>query len=96
MIPRGLVQAPHSQTCPPLSMNSEYRSAKTGSPSYTIPLAPPSVPNQTASIVQSTTASCPAVAATFAATKGSVARSGSSLPCEQLKISFSLISLAPL
>src|SRR5207247_5940940 len=52
VIPRGLVQAPHSQTCPPLSMNSEYRSANTGSPSYAIPLAPPWVPNQTASIVQ--------------------------------------------
>src|SRR5213592_663164 len=59
-----------------------------------MPSVPPSVPTHTASIVQSTIDSCPAVAAMFAATKGSVARSGSSLPCEQLKISFSLISLA--
>ena len=60
-----------------------------------IPSVPLSVPSHTASIVHRTTASCPAVAAMFAATNGSVARSGSSLPCVQLKISFSLIVLAP-
>ena len=38
------------------------------------------ITTQTASMVQSTTDSCPAVAAMFAATNGRVARSGSSLP----------------
>src|SRR5437762_11348423 len=60
-----------------------------------MPFVPPTVPSHTASIVQSTTASCPAAAAMFAATNGSVARSGSSLPCVQLKISVSLISSSP-
>src|SRR5438445_7276726 len=46
-------------------------------------------------MVQSTIASCPAVAAMFAATNGRVARSGSSLPWVQLKISLSLISSSP-
>src|SRR6266566_1671042 len=60
-----------------------------------MPSVPPSVPSHTASIVQSTMASCPAVAAIFAATNGSVARSGFSLPYVQLKISLSLISSSP-
>src|SRR5690242_18849789 len=46
-------------------------------------------------MVQSTIASWPAVAAMFAATNGRVARSGSSLPCVQLKISLSLMSSSP-
>src|SRR6478672_1194494 len=95
VIPRGFVHEPHSHTAPPLPTNSEYSSLRTGSPCWAIPSAPPSVPSQTASIVQSTTASWPAVAAMFAATNGSVARSGSSLPYVQLKISLSLIVLAP-
>src|SRR5256714_14562653 len=76
-------------------MNSRYRSASTGNPGCAMPSVPPSVPTHTASIVQSTIDPCPAVAAMFAATKGSVARSGSSLPCVQLKISLSLISSSP-
>src|SRR5438445_7987818 len=76
-------------------MNSRYSSASTGNPGWALPSVPPSVPTHTASIVQSTIDSCPAVAAMFAATKGSVARSGSSLPCVQLKISLSLISSSP-
>src|SRR5438094_6540890 len=95
VIPRGLVHAPHSHTWPPLSMNSRCSSASTGKPGWAIPSVPPSVPSQTASIVQSTTASCPAAAAMFAATNGNVARSASSLPCVQLKISLSLISSSP-
>src|SRR4249919_2844662 len=95
VIPRGLVQAPHSQTWPPLSMNSAYRPSSRGSPGCSIPSVPPFVPSHTASIVHSTIDSCPAAAAMFAATKGSVARSGSSLPWVQLKISFSLISSCP-
>src|SRR5256884_8937451 len=94
-IPRGLAHAPHSETWPPLSMNSRYRSASTGKPCWAIPFVPPSVPSHTASIVQSTIDSCPAAAAMFAATNGSVARSGSSLPYVQLKISLSLISSSP-
>lgn len=43
----------------------------------------------------STTASCPAVAAMFAAMNGSVALSGSSRPQVQLKMSFSFISVSP-
>src|SRR5947207_3892047 len=76
-------------------MNSRYRSASTGNPGCAMPSVPPSVPTHTASIVQSTIDSCPAVAAMFAATKGSVARSGSSPPWVQLKISLSLISSSP-
>src|SRR5205823_9999414 len=95
-MPRGLVQAPHSHTWPPLSTNSPNSSLRTGRPWYAMPSAPPSVPIQTASMVHSTTASCPAVAAMLAATNGSVARSGSSLPYVQLNISLSLIVLAPL
>src|SRR5437870_10679153 len=76
-------------------MNSRYSSASPGNPGCAMPSVPPSVPTHTASIVQSTIDSCPAVAAMFAATKGSVARSGSSLPCVQLKISLSLISSSP-
>src|SRR5437764_1237318 len=60
-----------------------------------MPSVPPAVPSHTASIVQSTMASCPAVAAIFAATNGNVARSGFSLPYVQLKISLSLISSSP-
>jgi hypothetical protein len=56
---------------------------------------PPSVPTHTASIVQRTIDSSPAIAAIFAATKGSVARSGSSLSCVQLKISLPAISSSP-
>src|SRR3989440_3221342 len=76
-------------------MNSRYSSASTGNPGWAMPSVPTSVPTHTASIVQSTTESCPAAAAMFAATNGSVARSGSSLPCVQLKISLSLISSSP-
>src|SRR5438445_5968670 len=76
-------------------MNSRYSSASTGNPGWALPSVPPSVPTHTASTVQSTIDSCPAVAAMFAATKGSVARSGSSLPCVQLKISLSPISSSP-
>src|SRR5437870_8537376 len=76
-------------------MNSRYSSASPGNPGCAMPSVPPSVPTHTASIVQSTIDSCPAVAAMFAATKGSVARSGSSLPWVQLKISLSLISSSP-
>src|SRR5438270_407528 len=95
VIPRGLVHAPHSHTWPPLSMNSRCSSASTGKPGCAISAVPPSVPSHTDSIVQSTTASCPAAAAMFAATNGNVARSASSLPCVQLKISLSLISSSP-
>src|SRR5512135_85874 len=95
VIPRGLVHAPHSHTWPPLSTNSRYSSASTGSPGCAIPSVPPSVPSHTASIVQSTIASWPAAAAMFAATNGNVARSGFSLPEVQLKISLSLISSSP-
>src|SRR5205823_13094266 len=77
------------------SMNSRCSSTSTGKPSCATPSVPPSVPSHTASIVQSTIDSCPAAAAMFAATNGSVARSGSSLPCVQLKISLSLISSSP-
>src|SRR2546428_10010721 len=76
-------------------MNSRYSSASTGNPGCAMPSVPSSVPTHTASIVQSTIDSCPAAAAMFAATNGSVARSGSSLPCVQLKISLSLISSSP-
>src|SRR5947208_9052896 len=76
-------------------MNSRYSSASTGNPGCAMPSVPPSVPTHTASIVQSTIESFPAVAAMFAATKGRVARSGSSLPWVQLKISLSLISSSP-
>src|SRR2546429_4232584 len=76
-------------------MNSRYSSASTGNPGCAMPSVPPSVPTHTASIVQSTIDSCPAVAAMFAATNGRVARSGSSLPSVQLKISLSLISSSP-
>src|SRR5438132_9718604 len=76
-------------------MNSRYSSASTGNPGCAMPSVPPSVPTHTASIVQSTIDSCPAVAAMFATTKGKVALSGSSLPCVQLKISLSLISSSP-
>src|SRR5439155_9049673 len=95
VIPRGLVHAPHSHTWPPLSTNSRYSSASTGKPGCAVPSAPPSVPTHTASIVQSTIDSCPAAAAMFAATNGRVARSASSLPWVQLKISLSLISSSP-
>src|SRR5439155_26692353 len=74
---------------------SRYRSASAGNPCWAIPFVPPSVPSHTASIVQSTIDSCPAAAAMFAATNGSVARSGSSLPYVQLKISLSLTSSSP-
>ena len=91
-MPRGLVHAPHSQTWPPWP-RSRDRDRRARKPGGRDAGGAPSVPSQTASIVQRTTASCPAVAATFAATNGSVARSGSSLPCVQLKISLSVIVL---
>src|SRR4029078_8275665 len=64
--------------------------------SFTTPSAPPFVPSHTASTVQTTVASRPAVAATFAATNGRMARSGFSFPLVQLKISDWLIWNAPL
>ena len=71
------------------------RSRSFGSPFASTPSLPPLHPRRTASIVQRTTASCPAVAAILAATNGSVARSGSSRPQVQLKISYSFISFSP-
>ena len=95
VIPRGLAQAPQSQTRPSLATNSAMRSPRHGRPAAATPSPPPRQPRRTASIVQRTTASLPAVAAMLAATNGSVARSGSSLPQVQLKISFSLMSVSP-
>src|SRR5467141_84633 len=95
VMPRGLAQAPQSHTLPWLPMNSVMRSWSFGSPLASTPSLPPMHPRRTASIVQRTTASCPAVAAMLAAMKGSVARSGSSRPQVQLKISFSFISVSP-
>src|SRR5437660_1173547 len=95
VMPRGLAQAPQSHTLPWLAMNSAMRSWSFGSPVASTPSLPPLHPRRTASIVQRTTASCPVVAAMLAAMKGSVARSGSSRPQVQLKISFSFISVSP-
>jgi len=94
-MPRGLAQAPQSHTLPWLAMNSVMRSSSFGSPLASTLSLPPLHPRRTASIVQGTIASCPAVAAMLAATKGSVARSGSSRPQVQVKINFSFISVSP-
>src|SRR2546427_3245400 len=91
VIPRGLVHAPQSQTLPLLETNSLKRSQSLGRPAASTPSGPPFVPRRTASMVQSTIASWPAVAAMLAATKGNVARSGSSRPQVQLKMSFAFI-----
>ncbi len=44
VIPRGLVQAPHSQTLPPLAVNSAIKSGRGVDPFETTPSAPPFVP----------------------------------------------------
>src|SRR5262249_47381697 len=86
---------PHSQTWPPLSMNSRYRSASTGRPCCAIPSAPPSVPSHTAPPAQSTIDSCSAVPALFAAMNRDVPRSGSSFARLQLKITLSRMCCFP-
>src|SRR5207248_10836030 len=62
VMPRGLVQAPQSQTFPLLATNWLIKSQSFGRPAASTPSVPPVVPSRTASIVHSTIASWPAAA----------------------------------